>query len=228
MPAIALVAAGRRLGLSLGRIFGAHGFDVALIARSTERLGELTGELAAQGITAAGFPADVTDRPALAAALNGAAGRFGRIDVLHYSSTGVGTPETLRTTGALDVTVDNLRPQIESTCYSAITATSVVLPAMLTAGAGTLLYTTGGSSVTAAPVFVSAGMAGAALRKWALTLNGALAGRGVYAGHVAIGTWIAGTPGAPEGAPLKEPDDIARLYWDLHTRREPAEHLISA
>jgi hypothetical protein len=82
--------------------------------------------------------------------------------------------------------------------------------------------------VTAAPVFVSAGMAGAALRKWVLTLNGALAGQGVYAGHVAIGTWIAGTPGAPDGAPLREPDDIARLYWDLHVSREPAEHLISA
>jgi hypothetical protein len=66
------------------------------------------------------------------------------------------------------------------------------------------------------------------LRKWALTLNGALAGRGIYAGHVAIGTWIAGTPGAPEGALLTEPDDIARLYWDLYTGREPAEHLISA
>jgi hypothetical protein len=62
----------------------------------------------------------------------------------------------------------------------------------------------------------------------ALALNGALAGRGVYAGHVAIGRWIAGTPGTPEGTPLKEPDDIARLCWDLHTGREPAEHLISA
>lgn len=90
----------------------------------------------------------------------------------------------------------------------------------------TLLYTTGASSVTPAPVFVSAGMAGAALRKWVLTLNGALAVRGVYAGHVAIGTWIAGTPGAPDGAPLKEPDDLARLYWDLHTGREPAEHIV--
>src|ERR1035438_3435733 len=65
------------------------------------------------------------------------------------------------------------------------TATRAVLPAMLAAGTGTLLYTTGGSSVTPAPVFVSAGMAGAALRKWALTLNGVLAGRGVYAGPVA-------------------------------------------
>jgi NAD(P)-dependent dehydrogenase (short-subunit alcohol dehydrogenase family) len=228
MPAIALVAAGARLGLSLGKIFGGHGFDVALIARSKERLDELTEKLAAEGVTAGGFPADVTDRSALAAALNSAVGRFGGIDVLHYSSPGAGTTEALRRTGALDVTVDSLRPQIESICYGAITATRAVLPAMLAAGTGTLLYTTGASSVTPAPVFVNAGMAGAALRKWALTLNGALAGRGVYVGHVAIGTWIAGTPGASEGAPIKEPDDIARLYWDLHISREPAEHLISA
>ena len=227
MPAIALVAAGDRLGLSLGKLFGGHGFDVALLARSKERLGELTEKLATGGVTAAGFPADVTDRFALAAALDSAVRRFGGIDVLHYASAGVGTTETLRGTGALDVSVDNLQPQIESTCYGAITATRAVLPAMLAAGTGTLLYTTGGSSVTPAPVFVSAGMAGAALRKWVLTLNGALASTGVYAGHVAIGTWIAGTPGAPEGAPLKEPDDIARLYWDLHTGREPAELLIS-
>jgi len=62
-------------------------------------------------------------------------------------------------------------------------------------------------------------------------LRDAQPGRGaakVKFGHVAIGTWIAGTPDALEGAPLKEPDDIARLYWDLHTGREPAEHLISA
>ena len=228
MPVIALVAAGDRLGLSLGKTFGGRGFDVALIARSTERLDELTEKLAAEGVTAAGFPADVTDRSALAAALDSAAGRLGGIDVLHYSSPGAGTTETLRSTGALDVTVDNLGLQMESVCYGAITATRAVLPAMLAAGTGTLLYTTGGSSVTPAPVFVSAGMAGAALRKWAVTLNRALADKGIYVGHVAIGTWIAGTPGAPEGAPLKEPDDIARLYWDLHTRREPAEHLISA
>jgi NAD(P)-dependent dehydrogenase (short-subunit alcohol dehydrogenase family) len=228
MPTIALVAAGARLGLSLGKIFGGHGFDVALIARSKERLDELTEKLADDGVKATGFPADVMDRSALAAALDSAAGRLGGIDVLHYAAPGVGGIEALRSTGPLDVTVNNLGPQIESTCYGAITATRAVLPAMLAAGAGTLLYTTGASSVTPAPVFVSAGMAGAALRKWAVTLNGTLADKGIYAGHVAIGVWIAGTPGAPEGALPKEPDDIARLYWDLHTNREPAEHHISA
>ena len=134
----------------------------------------------------------------------------------------------MRGTGALDVTVDNLQPQVESICYGAIAATHAVLPAMLAAGTGTLLYTTGASSVMPVPVFVSTGMAGAAVRKWAFSLNGALAGKGIYAGHVAIGAWIAGTPGAPEGVSVKEPDDIARLYWDLHARRGPAEHVISA
>ena len=182
----------------------------------------------AEGVTAAGFPADVTDRSTLTAALGSAAERFGGIDVLHYAAPVAGRHDTVRSTGALDVTVDNLGPQIETICYGAITATRAVLPAMLAAGAGTLLYTTGASSVTPAPVFVSTGMAGAALRKWALTLNGALAGRGIYAGHVAIGAWIAGTPGAPEGSSLKQPDDIAHLYWDLHTDREPADYLVSA
>ena len=82
MPAIALVAAGARLGLSLGKTFGGHGFDVALIARSAERLDELTEKLAAEGVTAAGFPADVTDRSALTAALNSAAESFRRSLVL--------------------------------------------------------------------------------------------------------------------------------------------------
>lgn len=228
MPAIVLVAAGSRLGFSLGKVFGRHGFDVTLIARSMERLDELTAKLAAEGVNAVGFPADVTDRAALAAALDSAARRFDGMDVLHYACPGAGTAEALRRTGALDVTADNLQPQVESICYGAITATRTVLPAMLAAGAGTLLYTTGGSSVTPAPVFVTAGMAGAALRKWVLALNGALAGSGIYAGHVAIGAWIAGTPGAPEGASPKDPDDIASLYWNLHIDREPAEHLISA
>jgi NADP-dependent 3-hydroxy acid dehydrogenase YdfG len=183
MPTIALVAAGTRLGLSLGRVFGGHGFDVALIARSGERLGELTGKLAAEGVTAAGFPADVTDRSALTSALDSAAKRFGGIDVLHYSAPYVRIGDGAMT-GVLDVTVENLRPQVEGTCYGAITATRAVLPAMLAAGTGTVLYTTGASAVTPTPWAASIGAAGAALRNWALNLNGALA-----VSHSAHGSW---------------------------------------
>lgn len=223
MPTIALIAAGPRLGLSLGRIFGHHSFDVALIARSEQRLGERVAALTEDGVKAAGFAADVTDRSALTDALDSAASRFGSIDVLHYSSVPVGDDWM---TDVLDVTVENLHPQIGSICYGAISATRAVLPAMLKAGNGTILFTTGASSVTPTPWAATAGAAGAALRNWALTLNGALADNGIYVGHVAIGTWLAGTPGTPDDASPVEPDTIARVYWDLHTTRADAERVI--
>ncbi len=227
MPTIALVGAGRRLGLSLGRVFGKHGFDVALVARSAEGLGELTEKLAAEGVKAAGFPADVTDRPTLIAALDRAAALFGGIEVLQYSAPYVHVGDT-GMTGVLDVTVENLRPQVEGSCYGAITATRAVLPAMVGAGAGTLLYTTGASAVAPTPWAGSAGAAGAALRNWAINLNGALTDQGIYVGYVAIGAWIMGTPRMPEDASPIDPDDIADLHWDMHTARNPAERLITA
>lgn len=227
MPAIALVAAGTRLGLSLGRVFGSHGFDVALIARSAERLGGLTGKLAAEGVNAAAFPADVADRPGLVAALDSAAARFGGIDVLQYSAPYVRVGDSWMT-GVLDVTVETLRPQIEGSCYGAIAATRAVLPAMMAAGTGTVLFTTGASAVVPTPWAGAVGAAGAALHNWALNLNGALADKGVYVGHVALGAWIAGTPGAPADASLMDPDEIARIHWDLHTARGPAERLVTS
>jgi short-subunit dehydrogenase len=66
MPVIAIVGAGQGLGLSIARRFGREGFAVALISRSAANLGTLTAELRRTGIEAAGFEADVRDRPALA------------------------------------------------------------------------------------------------------------------------------------------------------------------
>ena len=65
MPSIAIIGAGPQLGLAIARTFGAQGYDVALIARNRAKLDSLVGQLASDGITAAAFPADVLDRPAL-------------------------------------------------------------------------------------------------------------------------------------------------------------------
>ncbi|TCO59172.1 SDR family NAD(P)-dependent oxidoreductase [Actinocrispum wychmicini] len=221
MPAIAIVGSGAGLGLSIAKVFGRHGFDVALIARNEEKLGGFTARLATDGVKAVGFPADVTDPQALVGALNRAADQFGGIDVLEFSVPPVDFVE------ALDVTVANVRPQMECVCYGAITATQAVLPAMVAAGTGTLLFTTGASSVVPRAAFGSAGIAGAALRNWVLNLHEALGEKGVYVGHVAIGAWIEGTP-APAGVVTMHPDDIAAVYWNLYTTRDQAERLVTA
>lgn len=54
-----------------------------------------------------------------------------------------------------------------------------------------------------------------------------MADKGVYVGHVAIGTWIAGTPGTPDDVSTTDPDTIAQVYWDLHTARNTAEQVIT-
>ena len=85
MPTIAIVGAGQGLGLSIAKVFGRNGFSVALVARNQEKLDVLAGELGDAGIDAAGFTADVTDRPSLTAAFARIKERFGRVDVLEYS-----------------------------------------------------------------------------------------------------------------------------------------------
>lgn len=76
MRTIAIVGAGPGMGLAIARTFGSRGFDVALVARNQAKLDDLVGTLEAEGITAAGFPADVRDHDASTQALKDAGARL--------------------------------------------------------------------------------------------------------------------------------------------------------
>jgi NAD(P)-dependent dehydrogenase (short-subunit alcohol dehydrogenase family) len=220
MPTIAIVGAGPGMGLAIAKLFGSKGFQVALLARNPDNLDKLVGELSAAGVTAAAFPADIMQHDGLTAALRDAAAHFGGIDVLEYSPA-VHTPAAgFNPVSPSASTVADLQPMLEYNLYGA------VLPAMRDAAAGTLLFTTGGGSINPIPMFGNINPAQAALRNWAINLHNELAGTGVYAGHVAIGVWIG--DGAPEGFPSASADQIAPVYWDLHSSRDAAEHLFTA
>ncbi|MDH6622657.1 NAD(P)-dependent dehydrogenase (short-subunit alcohol dehydrogenase family) [Streptomyces sp. LBL] len=221
MPTLAIVGAGSGMGLAIARTFGKRGFDVALIARTKEKLDALVAQLGQEGITAAAFPADVLDRASLTAALDAAKARFGGIDVLEYSPAPHSPVPGFTTATPSEVTVENLQPLIEYLFYGAVTAARTVLPAMREAGAGTLLFTTGGGSIHPVPMFGNVNAAAGALRNWVLNLHNELAGSGVSAAHVAINTWIG--EGGPEGIPAATPEQIAPLYWDLYERRDQSE-----
>ncbi|MFC5802674.1 SDR family NAD(P)-dependent oxidoreductase [Streptomyces formicae] len=221
MPTLAIVGAGPGMGLAIARTFGSRGFDVALIARTKEKLDSLVAQLGQEGITAAAFPADVMDRPSLTAALDAVTVRFGGIDVLEYSPAPHSPVPGFTMAAPSEVTVENLQPQIEYTFYGAVTAARAVLPAMREAGSGALLFTTGGGSIHPVPMLGNVNAAGGALRNWVLNLHNELSGSGVYAAHVAINTWIG--EGGPAGIPAATPEEIAPLYWDLYERRDQSE-----
>jgi NADP-dependent 3-hydroxy acid dehydrogenase YdfG len=218
--AIAIVGAGPGLGAAVARAFGNKGFQVALISRSRDRLDSIAAQLGGEEITAAVFPADVSDRHALTAALDRAAAHFGGIDVLEYSPYA-----GLARVNPLEVTVESLQPQIESLLYGAVTAAQVVLPTMLDAGSGTLLFTTGGGAINPYPMLATANAAQAAQRNWVINLHNVLADKGIHAANIAINLFIGDNRPAP-GIPYARPDDMARTYWLAHTERDRAEHLI--
>ncbi|MEU6847864.1 SDR family oxidoreductase [Streptomyces sp. NPDC046716] len=223
MPSIAIVGAGPGMGLAIARTFGSRGFDVALVARNPDKLADLTGRLDAEGMSAAAFPADVLDHEALTRAVEDAATRFGGIDVLEYSPAGSLASAPLTAPSA--TAPSDVRWAMDLLLHGAIAATRAVLPAMREAGAGTLLYTNGAGSIDPVPMLGNLNAAQAALRNWVLGLHKELAGTGVKAAHVAIGAWVG--PDGPPGVPAAPAEDIAPLYWDLHTRRDDVERVFT-
>jgi NAD(P)-dependent dehydrogenase (short-subunit alcohol dehydrogenase family) len=208
---IAIVGAGQGMGQAIGKLFGKQGFEVALLSREPVKLEPIVAELAAADIEAAAFRADVTDAASIKSGLAAAKARFGAIDVLEYSPLN----RALAQATASQITHEALQPWFDFQLYGAIAAVAEVLPEMLERKSGTIIVTTGASSVRpdmAYPVFAAAGVAMGALRNWAYALHAEVAPSGVQVGHVAIGAFIGQS--AETSA-----DAIAPLYWDLHIDR---------
>jgi NADP-dependent 3-hydroxy acid dehydrogenase YdfG len=221
MPTIAIVGAGDSLGLSIAKVFGRRGFDVALISRSKENLDAIGAKLSREGIVWGAFPGDVSNRASLTLALELASERFAGIEVLEFSpsarKTGIATADPL------GVTVENMQPHIDYYLYGGIAAAQVVLPAMLEAGAGTLLFTQGGASLNPVPMYANINPAQAALRNWVLNLHKAVTDKGIYVCHVAIDAPI--FPARPDATIYA--DDVAPIYWDLCNSRDQAEYVFT-
>ncbi|SNT62921.1 short chain dehydrogenase [Asanoa hainanensis] len=214
MGTVVIVGAGPGLGLSVAKVFGEQGFEIALIARRAATLDDLVEQLADAGIAAAGYPADIMDRPSLVRAFRDIAANHEPVEVLEFSPAPRGPEKGLVLAGPLDVSVANVQPHLDFYVHGAITATGQVLPDMLERGSGTLLYTTGPGSVRPTPSMGNVALACAALRNWVLNLHDALAGKGVYAAHVPLSF----------EADEVDPDRVAPHYWDIHIGGEGGEH----
>lgn len=230
MKTIAIYGAGPALGMAVARRFGGEGFRVALVARRREKLEEMTRALAADGIEAAGFQADITDPAQALRAADQIEERFGAIDVLEHSPTPggpVASPlhiDPAAAAAALDLYV--LTP---------IALVNRVLPGMRERGDGALLFAMGAAAKYPIGRYAAPSIALPALRGYIHTLNAAARDSGVYAGALLIGALIEGshahreslarTGGGPT-APVIAPSELADRLWNLALKRDRAEDVI--
>ena len=227
---IVVVGAGAGLGQAVARRFGREGFGVALVARTESRLTALADELHGEGIDAAAFPCDVSDRVALTATVAAIVERFGRIDVVEFAPTGLDWLS--RISPVPDTTVESLEYPLDRLVRAPMAMFGAVLPDMIARGDGALLMSAGGSASRAYPQIGNIGIAMAAARNYQLNLNAALADTGVYAGLLQVGGGIAGSDAIREYGKdrdlgeLLDPADLAETYWDMYVKRDRFEELV--
>ena len=106
----------------------------------------------------------------------------GEIDVREFSPSNRELPMA----SATEVTIESIQAWMDFYVYGAVTVVQQVLPDMLARNNGTLLFTTGASSVYHNPMLGNIGIATAGLRNWVHSLHAAVADKGIQVGHVAI------------------------------------------
>ena len=200
-----LVGAGPGLGMAVARRFAAGGYQVTLVARGTDGLNELAGNLAGTGAKVNTVVADAGDPDGLAARMRELYLRNGAPGLIVYSAV-MGAPDSL-----LSSTAAHLQAAYSVDVIGAVVVAQVAAPAMRAAGFGTILVTGGGFADYPIPALATISLGKAALRSAATMLGADLAPDGIrvatltIAGQIAAGTSF-------------DPERIAERYWEVvHT-----------
>ncbi|MGL3199025.1 MULTISPECIES: SDR family NAD(P)-dependent oxidoreductase [Curtobacterium] len=209
MTTIAIVGAGKGLGVETAARFAREGFSVALISRNQDRLDSLAAQLREQGHTATGFAANVRDGDSLRAALERATEQLGPIEVLQYSP--LPAKEYMRP--VLETTAEDLVGPIEFSVYGAVNAVRQVLPGMRALGKGTILFVNGASAVRPGARVTGTSVAFAGESAYAQLLHDAVAEENVHVAQLIIPF------GIDDGQEEHSGASIAERLWTLHNER---------
>ena len=200
--------------------FGRQGFNVALVARSADKLTTAASALVAAGINARPFPADLGDPAAVVQMIADVRATLGAITVVHYNAYAAGVAGDLLTADAAA-----LRTSLDVSVVGLVTAVQAALPD-LEASQGAVLVTGGGFAFYDSKIDAMAttyGAMGLALGKAAQhkatgLLAEALAPKGIYVGEVVVLGSVKGTAFDSGGATLEAPA-IAQRFWELYSAR---------
>ena len=177
-----LIGAGPGVGAGAVRRFGREGFRSTLISRG-EAVEQLASELRSDGLEIEAVRADIEDLDGYRATLERIFRAPGAPGVAVYNAA-VPDPGEI-----LDTTVGRLRTAYDVDVLGAVVAAQVAAPVLRTAGAGTLLFTSGGFADHPVPVLASLSMGKAALRAVATLIAAGVREDGIHAATITIAGW---------------------------------------
>ena len=212
-----IVGAGSGLSASLARLLSKNGMQVALAARSIDRLTALAAE------TGAGtFTCDATKRADVEKLFAEVEAKLGAPDVVIYNAS-------FRTRAPfVDLDPTDVEKAIAVSAFGGFLVAQQAARRMLAAGQGAILFTGASASVKGYPQSAPFAMGKFALRGLAQSMARELGPHGIHVAHFVIDGAIR-NPGRMESADrpdsMLDPDAIAATY--LHVLRQPRSALTS-
>jgi NADP-dependent 3-hydroxy acid dehydrogenase YdfG len=131
---VLVTGASRGIGKDVALAFAREGARVVLAARSAERLATVADQVSALGAAALAVPTDVTSQADVAALVNAAVQRFGRIDVL-VNNAGIGRVGSVESAEF----EENVRQTLQASLFGLIDVTQQALPIMRRQGSGAIV-----------------------------------------------------------------------------------------
>lgn len=217
-----IVVCGHGPGISnaLAHRFGKEGFQVALVARSADRLEAAARTLADAGVVARAFPCDLADPASVQRLIADVRTQLGPITVVHWNAY---------TGGAGDLTTssaDELRRVFDLSTTSMIAAVQGALPdlrehpeaAVLVTGGGLSYYNPAVDEMAVGWNAMGLAIAKASQHKAVGLLHAKLAADGIYVGEVVVLGIVKGTA-FDHGNGVLEASQIADRFWSIYRER---------
>lgn len=212
------------LGAALARRFARGGMRAAITGRNAQRVQAVAAEIGQAGGRAFALPGDIAvadDVERMARAVKDLGPL--RAAVFNAGQSVWGS--------LLEITPAQFEEAWRTSTYGAFLFARAVLPALLEAGGGSLLFSGATASIRGRGPFVAFAAAKAGLRSLAQSTAREFGPRGVHVAHVVIDGGIDGerlrtnaparVAAAGENG-LLHPDAIAESYWQLHQQHRSA------
>ncbi len=208
-------------GASLARKFAREGCAVALLARSSDYVQDLSKEIVANGGEALGIPTDVTDSQQVSDAFSQIRSDLGETEILiNHAGNAVWKPFN-------ELTVEEFQRSWNVCSKGAFLCSQEALRDMVANGKGSILFTGATSSIRGRAGGLAFSSAKFAVRGLADSLAREFWPKGIHIAHIIIDGVLdtemvrSSDPNA-EAEPLIDTDEAAESYWMLTQQKSTA------
>lgn len=210
---ITIIGAGKGISLSVAKLFGSKGYEIALIARNESNLQQFKSELEAQHITTHTCVADVSQPESLEEAFRQFEWLLGDPEMVLYNAF---TPVFKRLEAE---SWESFKQQTDVNVGGAFHTIKHYLPKFKAANSGKLFFTGGILATHPQANIAGLSMGKAAMRNLVLGTAQGLRNSRVHIATLTVGGFV-----KPEDA-KHNPDSIAQEFWKLF-EQTPEEYQI--